>query len=280
VNVFPGARDARVHVDPTQLEQILLNLALNTRDAMPQGGRLTVRTDDVVITPEEAARYPYAVRPGAYVLLEVSDTGPGIPANMRQQVFEPFYTTKSSNLGSGLGLSTVYGIVKQSGGYIWIGDADGGGARISIHLPRVSAAAPVTGEAPSERRGSRSGTVLVAEDDAAVRFLARRILAREGYTVLEAMDGDGAMEICCSYGGEIDLLLSDVVMPGPAGGQLIDGCRRQRPGMGVLFMSGYHEDVVLSRGVGTGAHELVQKPFSPDELIRRVREVIAARQMA
>ena len=141
VNLFTGARHATVFVDPTQLEQILLNLTLNARDAMPQGGMLTLRTDDVAITPEQAGRFPYEVRPGDYVLLEVSDTGPGIPVSMRQQVFEPFYTTKASDLGSGLGLSTVYGIVKQSGGYVWIGDAEGGGARISIHLPRAATTA-------------------------------------------------------------------------------------------------------------------------------------------
>ena len=278
VNVFTGARDATVFVDPTQLEQILLNLALNARDAMPQGGMLTLRTDDVTITPEEVGRFPYTVRPGDYVLLEVSDTGPGIPASMRQQVFEPFFTTKASDLGSGLGLSTVYGIVKQSGGYVWIGDADGGGARISIHLPRPAGDVQMDDPSEVEDRQTRGGTVLIAEDDATVRFLARRVLAREGYTVLEAGDGMTAFEICSTYDGSIDLLLSDVVMPQLSGSQLVDRCRAARPDMAVLFMSGYQEDAVVARGVRTGAHELVQKPFSPEELTRRVRDAIVAQR--
>ena len=279
VNAFTAARDPKVMVDPTQLEQILLNLALNARDAMPHGGMVTLRTDDAVIAPEDAARFPYPVRPGEYVLLEVSDTGPGIPAHLRQQVFEPFFTTKASDLGSGLGLSTVYGIVKQSGGYVWIGDADGGGARISIHLPRIAASASTTQMDPSEEPQRRGGTILVAEDDATVRFLARRVLAREGYTVLEAQDGMRAMEICTSYEGPIDLLLSDVVMPGVGGSQLVERCRSARPEMAVLFMSGYNDDAMLSRGVGTGVHELMEKPFAPDELTRRVREAIAPRRI-
>ena len=278
VNTFTAARDSKVFVDPAQLEQILLNLALNARDAMPDGGMFTIRTDDVVIRPEDLARYPYTVRPGGYVLLEVSDTGPGIPESMREQVFEPFFTTKSSELGSGLGLSTVYGIVKQSGGYVWIGDAEGGGARISIYLPRAAAATNIAEPSVDPSTERRGGTILLAEDDSTVRFLARRVLAREGYTVLEAADGVQALEICSSYSGEIDLLLSDVVMPEMGGGQLARKCRSARPEMATLFMSGYQEDDTVARGLNAGTHELVEKPFSPAELIRRVREAIVPRR--
>ena len=279
VNTFGAARDAKVYVDPAQLEQILLNLALNARDAMPKGGMFTVRSDDVVIRPEDTARFPYAVRPGEYVLLEVSDTGPGIPAALRDQVFEPFFTTKSSELGSGLGLSTVYGIVKQSGGYVWIGDAEGGGARISIHFPRASAVSPQAAEPEMDAGAdSRGGTILLAEDDATVRFLARRVLAREGYVVLEAADGEQALEICASYQGEIDLLLSDVVMPGLGGSKLAQKCGAVRPEMATLFMSGYQDDHAIARGVNAGSMDLVEKPFSPAELTRRVRDAIAARR--
>lgn len=270
VSAFAAARDARVFVDPAQLEQILLNLALNARDAMPHGGQLTLRTDDAVIGAEEASRFPYDVRPGEYVLLEVSDTGPGIAPALREHVFEPFYTTKSSHFGSGLGLSTVYGIVKQSGGYVWIGDAEGGGARISILLPRCDEAAPPHTEPASPPTRRHSATILIAEDDPAVRFLARRILAREGYTVLEADDGTQALETCRTYPGEIDLLLSDVVMPGLGGSELMQRCRPLRPDMAVIFMSGYQEDSLVRSGVSMGEQELIEKPFAPDDLAARV----------
>ena len=275
VDAFPEAASSKVFVDPTQLEQILLNLALNARDAMPRGGHLTLRTREVTITPETASAYPYDVRPGDYVLLEVSDTGPGIAPHLRDQVFEPFYTTKSSEFGSGLGLSTVYGIVKQSGGYVWIGDAEGGGAAISIYLPHCEELPIVTVDAPAGAPERRSGTVLLAEDDPTVRFLARRVLSREGYTVLEASDGTEALEICASYHGHIDLLLSDVVMPGLSGSELAARSRPIRPEMAVLFMSGYQEDAMLRAGVQLGTHDLVEKPFSPEELAGRVRNAIA-----
>lgn len=273
VSAFTAARDSNVFVDPAQLEQILLNLALNARDVMPQGGRLTLRTDDAVIGPEEASRYPYDVRAGEYVLLEVSDTGPGIAPHLREQVFEPFYTTKPTDYGSGLGLSTVYGIVKQSGGYVWIGDADGGGARISIFLPRFTSMAP-TEEADEPALAPRRGaTILVAEDDPTVRFLARRVLAREGYVVLEANDGTQALEMCAAYQGAIDLLLSDVVMPGLGGRELAERCKPIRPEMAVLFMSGYQEDTIVRSGLG--GHDLLQKPFTPDALAERVRTALS-----
>ena len=279
ISVFAGAQDSKVFVDPAQLEQILLNLALNARDAMPRGGRLTLRTDDVVIGDEEASRFRYDVQPGEYVLLEVSDTGPGIAPHLREHVFEPFFTTKTSEFGSGLGLSTVYGIVKQSNGYVWIGDADGGGARISIFLPRCDAVA-ATDEASTAASPLRGGTVLIAEDDSAVRFLARRVLAREGFTVLEAEDGVQALDICRTYTGEIDLLLSDVVMPGLGGSELMMRCQPIRPEMPVLFMSGYQEDAIVRSGVGTGEHELLEKPFEPEELVARVRVALDAARRA
>jgi signal transduction histidine kinase/CheY-like chemotaxis protein len=275
VDAVAEARDAVVLVDPAQLEQIVLNLALNARDAMPLGGLLTLRTADVVVRSGDAERHPFGVPTGDYALLEMSDTGPGIPVDLRQQVFEPFFTTKSAVPGSGLGLSTVYGIVKQSGGYVWIGDADAGGARISILLPRPSAAqhAPESGAGTAAEPAG--GTVLIAEDDPTVRFLARRVLAREGYTVLEAADGTRALEICASYQGRIDLLLSDVVMPGLGGSELSARCRVLRPELPVLFMSGYQEDAVLRQGVRSGAQNLLEKPFSPDELAHRVRDALA-----
>ena len=276
INAFTAAREPRVLVDPEQLEQILLNLALNARDAMPRGGLLTLRTDDVTIAPEHAARFPYSVRPGSYVMLEVSDTGPGIPAHMRQQVFEPFFTTKSTEAGSGLGLSTVYGIVKQSGGYVWIDDADGGGARISIHLPVAVEATAPSADVPAERvAGTHPGTVLIAEGDETVRALVRRVLARADYTVLEAADGLRALEICAAYEGRIDLLLTDAMLPGLATGELVDRCRTTRPGMAVLRMA--------AAGTGAGRRSAtdasdVEKPFAPDELIDRVRAEIVARR--
>lgn len=276
VEVVAAARDGHAFVDPTQLEQVLLNLALNARDALPDGGIVALQTQDFVHGPDSVNALPYAIRAGAYLRLDVSDSGPGIPRHLREQVFEPFFTTKPAQHASGLGLSTVYGIVKQSGGYVWIEEAATGGARVSILLPRPGKqVVPAPAELPVALTQT-GGTVLIAEDDSTVRFLARRVLAREGYTVLEASDGSRAAEICATYSGTIDLLLSDVVMPGLGGRELVERCRRDRPEMAVLFMSGYQDDVEFRQGVGTGENELIEKPFHPDELARRVRMRIAA----
>ncbi|HEX6589106.1 MAG TPA: response regulator [Longimicrobiales bacterium] len=279
VGVEAAASDGNAFVDPAQLEQILLNLALNARDALPTGGVVTLSTSDFDAGDAPPFRHAYAVRPGRYLRLDVSDSGPGIPKHLREQVFEPFFTTKSAESASGLGLSTVYGIVKQSGGYVWIDDATCGGARVSILLPRAEAgsggAASVLDVDPAAQRG---GTVLVAEDDSTVRFLARRVLAREGYTVLEAADGERAAQICADYPGPIDLLLSDVMMPGMNGRELAEHCRRERPDLAVLFMSGYQDDLELRHGVGSGEQELIEKPFHPHALAQRVHGRIAARR--
>ena len=277
VDVQASAEDGHAFVDPTQLEHVLLNLALNSRDALPDGGVVTLRTDDFVVGAHAVEPLPYTLRPGAYLRVTVSDNGPGIPRHLREQVFEPFFTTKPAQHASGLGLSTVYGIVKQSGGYVWIDDSPTGGARVSILLPRAGTHSPPAPSIAHDTGTRAGGTVLIAEDDSTVRFLARRVLTREGYDVLEAADGIRAAEICASHPGTIDLLLSDVVMPGLNGRELVERCRPDRPEMAILFMSGYQDDVIFRQGVGTGAHELIEKPFHPDELVRRVRDRIAAR---
>src|SRR3989441_7627652 len=215
------ARDlGPVSADPGQLEQVLLNPAANARDAMPRGGRLTVEPGNVFLTEESSERHP-RLPPGQYVLLAVSDTGVGMDEATQKHLFEPFFTTKEVGKGTGLGLATVYGIVKQSGGYIWVYSEPGHGTTVKVYLPRVSGAAeplPVAAATPELRRGSE--TVLLVEDASPVRSLARKGLESYGYTVLEAADGPAALELSAGHATGIDILVTDVVMPGMSGREL------------------------------------------------------------
>jgi PAS domain S-box-containing protein len=274
LTMLPGAGLNRVMADPGQVEQVIMNLAVNARDAMPHGGKLTIETANVNLD-EDYARRDGSAAPGPYVRLSVSDTGCGMDAETRAHVFEPFFTTKERGKGTGLGLATVYGIVKQSGGYIWAYSEVGRGTVFKIYLPRAPGSAEVRqqGEVQQTLFGGVE-TVLVAEDDPAVRALVCGALANRGYTVQEARDGREALAAARGYKGPIHLLLTDVVLPHMSGRRLAERLLAERPESRLLYMSGYTDDAVVSHGVSAGNVPFLQKPFSASALSRKVREVL------
>jgi PAS domain S-box-containing protein len=264
-----------VRADVGQLEQVLMNLAVNARDAMPTGGQLTLETANVEHEPDYAGEQAAsAVR--RFVMLAVSDTGIGMDEATKARIFEPFFTTKEPGKGTGLGLATVYGIVQQSGGFIWVYSEPGRGTTFKIYLPEVEAAPDAAASAATELpRGTE--TVLLVEDAEAVRTVARQVLERQGYTVLEAPHGNVALAIAAAYDGPIHLLLTDVVMPGLSGRQVADQLTRLRPDTHVLYASGYTDDAVVRHGVLEAGIAYLQKPFTAAMLARKVRETLDAR---
>ncbi len=268
----------RVRVDPSQLEQVLVNLIANARDAMPSGGKLTVEVAAVELDQLYAVSHP-EVEPGSHVMIAVSDTGSGISDEVREHVFEPFYTTKEGSGGTGLGLATVYGIVKQSGGSIGVYSEPDHGAAFKVYLPRVFET-PDARPAPTAEPevGAASATILLAEDDDAVRGIAVLALSRAGYNVLAADSGTMALQLAAEHAGAIHLLVTDVVMREMSGRQVAEELGRFRPDVRVLYMSGYTENTIVHHGVLRPDIEFLPKPFTPTALVSKVREVLGPQE--
>jgi len=269
-----GPELGKVKADPNQIEQVLMNLAVNARDAMPHGGKLTIETDNVLVD-EEYASHHFSVHPGKYVVLAVSDTGCGMDETTQSHIFDPFFTTKEVGKGTGLGLSTVYGIVKQSGGNIWVYSEVGKGTTFKIYLPCVESHA----QEPKIRAAdinlqNGTETVLLVEDEKRVRDMTREILQESGYHVLEAEHGQEALLIADRHPGTIHLMLSDVVMPQMSGRELAERLVPLRQEMKVLYMSGYTDDAIVHHGVLDEGMSFIEKPFTPNALARKVREVL------
>ena len=268
-----------VEADPGQVEQVMVNLVVNARDAMPDGGTLTIQTANAVFDAESMLRHSdTAIAPGQYVMLAVSDTGTGMTPDIQARVFEPFYTTKEPGLGTGLGLSTVYGIVKQSDGYIWVYSEPGRGTTFRIYLPRVDTE-PEHGTRDGSHGAHLAGheTVLVVEDDAALRAVACRAIRSHGYEVLEAQNGREALEICDRHEKQIHLVVSDVVMPEMGGGDLAHRIAASHPDIKILLMSGYTRDVVARESIIRDGSAFIEKPFTLDKLAEKMREVLDGR---
>lgn len=260
--------------DRGQIEQMVMNLAINARDAMPRGGTLSLETRPCVVEDGATASRPDGLRPGRYALLSVRDTGCGMDQEVLEHLFEPFYTTKEPGHGTGMGLSIVYGIVQQNHGSIDVESGAGRGTSFRVYLPRVEEAvdAPACPATEGQPRGSE--TVLLVEDDGAVRRLAADCLQHLGYTVIEATGGQDAIDVVGRHAAPVDLLLTDTVMPGLNGREVADRLTALRPGLKVLFMSGYTDDTVLRHGVETSALAFLHKPFTCADLARAVRGVL------
>lgn len=271
VNLEPQL--GHIKADPGQIEQVIVNLAVNAREAMPQGGKLIIETANRELD-EHYCRRHMSVKPGSYVMLSVSDTGAGMAPDVQEHIFEPFFTTKTGK-GTGLGLSTVYGIVKQSAGEIWVYSEPSLGSSFKIYLPRVQAAAEraETAVQPPTPASGRE-TILLVEDEETVRMLVREILQSNGYSVLEAKNGAEGLALAGRYNGKIDLLLTDVVMPQMSGRELAEKLCPLRPGTRILFMSGYTDDAVVANGSVAPGSAFIQKPFSPDALARKLRMLL------
>jgi PAS domain S-box-containing protein len=266
----------RVKADAGQIEQVLLNMAVNARDAMPEGGTLTIETANVELDEQYAQTHP-GTAPGHYVVLALSDTGHGMDEQTQSHLFEPFFTTKEKGKGTGLGLATVYGIVKQSGGSIWVYSELGQGTAFKVYFPRVEGVAvPLVTAGSSVQSPAGTETILLVEDAGGLRKLARKILERYGYTILDAPNGDEALRICEQHQGTIHLLLADVVMPGMSGRALADRLALLHPATKVLYTSGYTDNAIVHHGVLTAGTAFLQKPYAPEALARKVRDVLDA----
>jgi len=272
---LPALNLGRVKADPSQMEQVVLNLVVNARDAMPDGGRLTIETSNIDLDRSYAAQHPGGLEPGPYVMLTVTDTGCGMDAETQARIFEPFFTTKAQGKGTGLGLATVYGVVKQSGGFIWVYSEVGHGTTFKIHLPRVAATVEKS-FADQIQSGPAPGaeTILFVEDEESVRELVRDYLGSIGYRVLEASDGVQALAVASAHQGPIHMLITDVVMPRLSGRELATRLALQRGDLKVLFISGYTDDSVFRHGVLEGGVAFLQKPFNLKALAQKIREVL------
>ncbi|MBI2058147.1 MAG: response regulator [Nitrospirae bacterium] len=280
IEVGLGAGIGKIHADPSQVEQVLMNLAVNARDAMPMGGRISIETQNVEFDSAYVSQHPEA-KPGLHVMLAVSDTGHGMDGETLSRVFEPFFTTKAKGEGTGLGLATVYGIAKQCGGHVSVYSEPDRGATFKVFFPRASAGgAPCGVEAKQKPAESATETILLVEDERMVRDLAARFLTATGYTVIEAADGIEAFRALESHNGPVHLLITDMVMPRMGGIEVVQRLREKLPEIRVLYMSGYTERRMASNGNRTPGADFIQKPFTLDGLALKVREALDARTRA
>jgi len=275
--INPEAGLGPVYMDPSQMDQIIMNLVVNARDAMPEGGTLTIETANVEL--DRAYFREHGIEesePGSYVMLAVTDTGIGMDEETQSKIFDPFFTTKPRGTGTGLGLATVYGIVKQNRGYIWAYSEPGQGTTMKVYLPRAGEVLEPGRGGDMEVGGGLTGaeTILVVEDNDQVLDMIVKILDRYGYRTLPARDGAEAVRVARDFEGEIHLLLTDVIMPGLSGKEVAERLRSERPDMKVLFMSGYTENIIMQKGILSGDIHYIQKPFSFEGLVRKVREAI------
>jgi two-component system, cell cycle sensor histidine kinase and response regulator CckA len=274
LEIIPDSALGTVKADWGQIEQVILNLAVNARDAMPRGGKLKIETMNADLDENDARRTRYVV-PGHYVMLQVSDSGIGMSAEVQSHIFEPFYTTKEQGKGTGLGLATVYGVIKQSGGYIWVASEIGKGSKFQVYLPRAEGVAIEIARREPILPAHGLGTILVVEDEPSLRKLACTILKGGGYKILEAEDGAKALEAAKHLHDNIDLLLTDVVMPGLNGPELAQRLSVERPQMKILYMSGYTDGAVAAHGVLKPGIVILRKPFSQSQLLQNVGEMLA-----
>jgi two-component system cell cycle sensor histidine kinase/response regulator CckA len=262
-----------VRGDAGQIEQVLMNLVVNARDAMMSGGTLTIETEMVELDESYVSSH-LAIVPGLHVMLAVSDTGIGMTPDVQARLFEPFFTTKEAGKGTGLGLATIYGIIRQQGGSIWVYSEAGRGTTFKVYWPVAEARAIVKSETKPHVSVAGTETILVVEDNASLRELTRKILQRQGYTVLLSGNGEEAMRICDEHDGTIALALTDVVMPGVSGRELANHLQHRRPDMRILYMSGYTDDAILHLGVLNAGVPLLEKPFTPGALVAKIRDVL------